>query len=249
MSFRLRKYKNLLKDSGAVEQEALRPRNNRAAGRERHLLLYLQRVAAKNDTFSEFGPSAWGRVQKTNALDFSPGHSIDRREVFLERWAAHALAAALNADPAVRTEIAPRLHPCGCIQDNDFVLLESGEEIALDQETKKLLSRCDGRTPAYSLGVAGTVLEELARNSILRWEVEVPALDPHAFDVLLADVSRWRENETRERWLGIVQPLADCCRQFGEADEIVRRSEIMQEAAGSLQKLGAVGAVIASLPL
>ena len=127
---------NLLKDFGAAEQEALGARNNRAAGRERHLLLYLQRVAAKNDTFSEFGPSAWGKVQKTNVLEFSPGHSINRREVFFERWTAHALAAALNADPAVRAEIAPRVHPCGRVEDNDFVSLESGEKIALDHETK-----------------------------------------------------------------------------------------------------------------
>jgi hypothetical protein len=231
---------NLLKDFGETEVEALRPRNNRAAGRERHLLLYLQRVAAKNDIFSEFGPSAWGSVQKTEALDFSPGCSISQREVFLERWTAHALAAALNSDPAVRAEIAPRLHPCGRIDGDDFVLLESGETIALEQKTKEILSRCDGRTPACSLGVDRTVLEELAAKKILRWEVEVPALDPHAFDVLLEDVSHWRGNETRQRWLSIIQPLADYCRQFAESDEVVRRSEIMREATGSLQKLGAV---------
>jgi len=231
---------NLLKDFGAAEQEALGPRNNRAAGRERHLLLYLQRVAAKNDIFSEFGPSAWGKVQKTNALDFSAGHSINRREVFLERWTAHALAAALNADRAVRAEIAPRLHPCGRIEDNEFVSLESGERIALDHQTRQLLGRCDGKTPAYSLGVPGTVLEELTRQNVLRWEVEVPALDPHASDVLLEDISGWRENGTRERWLGVVQPLADYCRQFAETAEVVRRGEVMQDAASFLQKLGAV---------
>src|SRR5207248_6394114 len=42
--------------------ENLQRRNSRAGDRERHLLLYVQRVAAKNDTFSEFGPSSWGKT-------------------------------------------------------------------------------------------------------------------------------------------------------------------------------------------
>ena len=45
-------------------------RNARSRERDRHLLLYLQRVCAKNDTFSEFGPSSWGRIdQQTPAAN------------------------------------------------------------------------------------------------------------------------------------------------------------------------------------
>ena len=51
---------HLLSTEGDYGQ--LTHRNSRAGDRERHLLLYLQRIAAKNDTFSEFGPSAWGRI-------------------------------------------------------------------------------------------------------------------------------------------------------------------------------------------
>ena len=75
----------------------LPPRNSRSRERERHLLLYLQRIAAKNDTFSEFGPSAWGSASQSGAaLNFEPRPGIARREVFLERWTAHALAAAIK---------------------------------------------------------------------------------------------------------------------------------------------------------
>ena len=49
---------NLISGEISSPPEELRPRNNRAAQRERHLLLYLQRIAAKNDTFSEFKPSS-----------------------------------------------------------------------------------------------------------------------------------------------------------------------------------------------
>jgi len=69
----------------------LPPRNSRNRERERHLLLYLQRIAAKNDTFGEFGPSAWGSAIQSGSLNFEPRPGIARREVFLERWTAHAL--------------------------------------------------------------------------------------------------------------------------------------------------------------
>jgi len=80
----------------------LPPRNAKTRERERHLLLYLQRVCAKNDTFSEFGPSAWGKISTTEkALQLRCAREIAARDVFLERWTAHAVAAAINADPAV----------------------------------------------------------------------------------------------------------------------------------------------------
>ncbi len=75
-------------------------RNSRSRERERHLVLYLQRVAAKNDTFSEFGPSGWGKIGKNvSGVGLKPQPGIARREAFLERWTAHAIAAAINGDP------------------------------------------------------------------------------------------------------------------------------------------------------
>src|SRR5947208_4521759 len=92
----------------------LSPRNKRVRERERHLLLYLQRVAAKNDTFSEFGPSSWGRVDPAIAgVQFDPAPGIANRNAFLERWTAHAVAATINADPEVFPELRPRRNPAG----------------------------------------------------------------------------------------------------------------------------------------
>ena len=85
---------------GANANAALPPRNARARERERHLLLYLQRIAAKNDTFSEFGPSAWGKISRNiSGVTLAPESGTAEREGFLERWTAHAIAAAVNADP------------------------------------------------------------------------------------------------------------------------------------------------------
>src|SRR5437588_10808675 len=101
--------------------ENLIRRNSRAGDRERHLLLYLQRIAAKNDTFSEFGPSAWGKVDPAIAgVQFDPAPGIANRNAFLERWTAHAVAATINADPEVFPELRPRRNPAGLLLGDKF---------------------------------------------------------------------------------------------------------------------------------
>ena len=89
------------------------PRRNAKGGeRERHLALYLQRVATKNDTFSEFGPSGWGTAShETEAIDLNPEPGIARRDSFFERWVAHALAAAINADVGEAKLQPPAMEP------------------------------------------------------------------------------------------------------------------------------------------
>ena len=129
-------------------QDPLPPRKKSARARERHLLLYLQRICGKNDTLSEFGPQGWGRIDSTShALALDPQAGIARRETFLERWAAHGAAAAINADPQAGVELAPRLHPDGRIEQDHFIHTPTGEIVPLDPETLALLARCDGTTP------------------------------------------------------------------------------------------------------
>ena len=53
--------------------EPLPPRKKILRARERHLLLYLQRICGKNDTLSEFGPESWGTVDPaTEGVKFDP---------------------------------------------------------------------------------------------------------------------------------------------------------------------------------
>jgi hypothetical protein len=224
----------------AVAAGPLPPRNKSLRARERHLLLYLQRICGKNDTLSEFGPHGWGTIDaKSKSLQLAPQAGIARREVFLERWTAHGAAAAINADPLTRAELAPRLHPHGRMEGDHFIKTETGETIALDPERRALLARCDGTTPAHSLGVSARSLAELASQNLIRWAMEVRALDPHAFDVLLADVARWRDGPVRTRWLEALQPLAALPGKFAGAAGPISRLALIEEATERLATLGA----------
>lgn len=169
-----------------VEQLALsdkaghRPaRNNAARKVEQSLLLYLQRVATKNDTFSEFGPSSWGRIEPAaNGIELESDAGTTAREVFFERWTAHATAAAMNADP----EVGAALNGC---------------------------------------------------------DIRVPALEPHAFEVLYADVQKWPEGTARERWSALLTPLLQLPSKFAATSAVCERSEILKEARSRLDSLGA----------
>jgi len=228
----------LAKQSSATAG-ALPPRNKQARAHERHLLLYLQRVSAKNDSLSAFGPEGWGTVGgDTMSLKLSPRPGIAARETFLERWTAHGAAAVLNADPEIREELSPRLNPNGRVDGNQFVLADTGEKIPLDPATLELLARLDGVTPAHSLGRGAEALEQLALQKIIRWEVEVPALEPHPFDILVADVAAWRETPARSRWLAQLRPIAALPEKFAATEDTRARIQIIDEADERLARLG-----------
>ncbi len=223
--------------SSIVAAPPARNKNERA--HERTILLYLQRICAKNDSLSAFGPCGWGKIdQQISGIALAAASGIARRECFLERWTAHGAASALNTDPDIRAELSPRIHPNGRLDGDRFVFTETGETISFDQQTIALLARCNGKTPAHSLGVAIELLEELARRNIVRWEAEVPALEPYAFNILVSDVLQWRDTPARKRWLDLLQPIAGLPAKFAGAGETISRVRIMDEACKRLEQLG-----------
>jgi hypothetical protein len=224
--------------SGAPQ--ATPPRNKQARADERHLLLYLQRVAAKNDSLSAFGPEGWGRVEgTTESLAFSPDSGIARRETFLERWTAHGIAAAINGDPEAAVELAPRLQPNGRLEQDGFVFTETGATVTLDATTRALLARCNGTTPAHSLGANIETLVRLAQQDMILWKMEVPAFASHPVEVLISDISRWRAGPAQRRWLDELRPLAALPEKFAATTETLARLGLINQATARLEKLGA----------
>jgi len=239
----------------------LPPRNSRSRERERHLLLYLQRIAAKNDTFSEFGPSAWGSASQSGAaLNFEPRPGIARREVFLERWTAHALAAAINSDPQTFLEHRPRLNPNGLLIDNRFVFADSGIAIEISPQELPILARCNGATPMHTFVAAGgassrepalippaedapagelDLIRGLIDKKILIAALEVPALEPFAFQILRDDIAAWREGAARQRWLPLADSLVKSAADFSETTEPNQRQQIFSAARQQLSQFGA----------
>jgi hypothetical protein len=220
--------------------EELPPRNSRARERERHLLLYLQRIAAKNDTFSEFGPSAWGYIVKDGApLRFHATPGVARREAFLERWTAHAVAAAINADPDAFFEFRPRLNANGRVADGKFILIDSGECIQLTSQQLEILRSCDGKTSVREMPRIAEVIRELAAKKVLITAMEVPAMEPFAFEILRRDICAWSAGAVRERWLPVVTELSTLASRFAGTVDPSHREKILIKTREQLANVGA----------
>ncbi len=221
------------------EATKVQNRSAREGDRERHLLLYLQRICGKNDTFSRFGPSAWGRIsEECQGFNFLPDAPITDRISFFERWTAHAVAAVINQDAETRLEVAPRLNPTGRLEGNAFFLAETNERFLLDEKTIAALQKCDGATPAHVIPLPPERLQSLASQGVIRWQLEVPALEPFAFDCLLKAVRAWREGPVRTRWLDRLEPFAQLPEKFRLTNDVSRRLAIMDEARERLTNLG-----------
>jgi hypothetical protein len=221
-------------------ESASSARNKRARERERHLLLYLQRIAAKNDTFSEFGPSSWGRIDPgISGVQFDPVPGIAKRDAFLERWTAQALATAMNSDPEIFPELRPRLNPNGFLLGNSFVFTDTGERHQLEPDQISLLAQCDGSAPVYALTGSHDALRDLVTKRIVVVAVEVPALDPFAFEVLHKDVVAWRDDESQARWLPLIRSLGELPKKFAGLSAPEQRQQILTEARAHLATFGA----------
>jgi hypothetical protein len=157
--------------------------------------MYLQRLCAKNDTISYFGPSLILPVQEgETAIDHVPADTlIARRELYFEHWAMAELARAAAADPALRPHLRPRRAPTMWL-DGDVLCHPINRRSELPPSYAQLLRVCDGTRSIDELAAQlcdGTeqgfddraeleeALDELASNQVLLVDLPLPTGNFH----------------------------------------------------------------------
>ncbi len=214
------------------------PERRRNQRRDRTLLMYVQRLATKNETMSAYGPLAWGRVDAAGRGVRLEAREGVLRQAYFERWVADAIVATMNRDPETRAEIAPRLHPFARLEDGAVLRLDTGARVPLDAETLALVARCDGRTPAQVLG-AGDRLAALADEGALLWTMECPAFVLDRIGALRASVAAWRDGPARARWAPVLAALSAIPEAFLRETDAASRREIVARAREIVEGLGA----------
>ncbi len=221
-----------------AQQDSRDPFQSKTRNAVEHLALYLQRVCAKTDTISRFGPSAWGAIDDGSGFRIQPVPGITQRRAFLERWVATAVLLAMNADADVRTELAPRVHPDGRIEEASFVRLDTDQVLPCSGPELALLARCDGVTPARVLGDL-TTLEALAARGVVIWRVEPIAFDTRPVETLLEDVRRWRASDVRTRWEPLLEQLVAAAGEVERTEELAARRAAIDRVRQLVQSVGA----------
>ncbi|MEJ7596929.1 MAG: hypothetical protein WKG01_03380 [Kofleriaceae bacterium] len=206
---------------------------------DRTLALYLQRVCVKNDTVSRFGPVAWGSIVPGIGVRIEPAPGIAARHTELELWVVKGVIGLLNAEPEVRPEVSPRLHPHGLVTAGGFARLDEDRELPLTDAERALVLRCDGQTAAHALGDPSilALLASLAERGVIRWELEPMALDIAPLASLAHDVAGWRDTPLRACWQARIAALAAYGTRFAADPSVSGRRAILAGISAALEAL------------
>lgn len=122
----------------------------------RRLYLYLQRLAAKNETTSFFGPLVHGTVDAGVAdVQFGPDTAagVTQTRAFLSFWAVCALARRIAEDPRVRPAI-PITWVAAARLDGQILTLANGARTKVGVALARVAAAVDGKSSQADLASA-----------------------------------------------------------------------------------------------
>ncbi|MES2743634.1 MAG: lantibiotic dehydratase [Pseudomonadota bacterium] len=96
---------------------------------------YVQRLCARSDSVSFFGPLAWGRFSDADGAALSVEQGLPwlaRRNTSFKHWVVSGLAAAMAADPALREQL-PLALAAGCHVESNVLYDAAGQSEPLDK--------------------------------------------------------------------------------------------------------------------
>lgn len=250
-------WQNRIARRNALDSLVRRPANGkRNSQRRRHeetVASYLQRYAAKNETIGFFGPVGWARFTPEGEVVRSrPGTQlVARRQVYFENWCIDALAQTLAREPGMRPWLAPRLRS-GFYCDGRKLHRPFGRAADVSPATARLLSACDGKTPAREIAVtlAGDpgvtlsspeevldLLDRLCKKRIVLWNLEVP-LEPHPERHLAERLARIGDADLRVRAQSRLNLLEEARRKVAHAaGDVAALDAAMRRLEGTFTEL------------
>jgi Lantibiotic dehydratase, N terminus len=179
------------------------------------LARYAQRYCAKNDSIGFFGPMGWARLTDRPGAELAVtgGGGIRWSDVYIEHWAAHALAEAWQADPRVQPYLPVHRNPsvwCG----GEAAHRPYRGAVTLDDAQRAVLARVDGVRPAAELGEVG-VVAGLQAAGVLSVGMRIPA-GAHPLQSLRAAVQVLPPAAPRAELLADLDALESARREVAE---------------------------------
>ncbi|MFD7368774.1 lantibiotic dehydratase [Nocardiopsis alba] len=203
------------------------PSLDRAKGRAfaRRCYLYAQRLGAKNETTSSFGPLVHGRVDP-GARDLEIGtergaddglaEGVLRVRSHVSFWAVTELARAMAADPRVAPRVPVTWVPAAH-RDGTRVTLPGGRSFSLSESGRRLAEAVDSERDRTALAEAAGIdeaeaerlLTRLTRAGAVRTWPEPPSTELSPISVLRRDADRIAHDTDWPRRLAEFCGLAD----------------------------------------
>ena len=207
-------------------------RNKKARQQERFFISYLQRLCAKNDTASYFGPRNFGEFHRENRENLklqtgaaSDGKPISRNQVFFSHWACYALSRVMSGDPGIFPFVIPRRTPLYRFSSGgvDYFGIEKTELSPLES---RIVTMADGRKSfkeiSQTLGDASdeefrAASASLAEKKIITDYVLISPFSTSGVSDLLRFLSGLPEGEARNEWRWRLNRLEEMRLRFQSA--------------------------------
>nr|WP_281390526.1 lantibiotic dehydratase [Sphaerisporangium rubeum] len=237
---------------GHVAGDLTGPRTGRVRSLERQIAGYLQRVAAKNETASFFGPINYGDFSSPGA-ERPRGGTVTRRHAYVAYWVVRALADRIAQEPSVRPHLRPRLSPLATVSvaapvagpapgsppagARVEVTLARSRTVRVTGRAAEVLPLVDGLRDAAELArltgapVAEVVaaLDRLAGARLLTFGLDLPVTEPRALEALFGRVAELPGDcAAREEWLGHLTALRATQQEFAQAG-FSRRQDLLDD--------------------
>lgn len=156
----------------ALIERGIEQIDSRARQRLRLGWNYVQRLCAKNDTSSFFGPIAWGKFVGEDKADINlelcATPWLSSRKTFFEHWVVLRLALAVSVDPGLRDSLPITLSE-GCHVENGVLKYPIGKAQKLDALGAAML---DGFTDMHKPGLScATTVARLAAQGFAQRDV------------------------------------------------------------------------------
>ncbi|MER6714565.1 hypothetical protein [Streptomyces sp. NPDC000877] len=222
-----------------VERWLAAPAPARTTAKDRAFLrrayLYCQRLGAKNETTSFFGPLIHGSVTAdADGIELSaetPSGVVDT-EAFLAFWAVCALGRSMSEDPRLAGRFPVSWIPA-CRYGAGVLTLPDGRRAAVGADQQRILDLIDGiRTPADLARLTGLDLQEVAdglerlqRAGAVRCRPEPPSTTPRPLDWLIALGDRCAADT---EWPARLRRLHGLAIVYGEADGPAKRLDALR---------------------
>ncbi|MFI8497656.1 lantibiotic dehydratase [Streptomyces sp. NPDC085524] len=205
----------------------------------RTALLYLQRLAAKNESTSFFGPLTHGRFTADHEGYRSGPETpsgVRRREAFLTFWATAELARVIARDPELAGVLPVRRSPLVTVLD-DGIRDRQGRVRRLGPLDLALLAAADATTGADALAASlasstGTPaadvrsrIDRLTKAGLLLADLEPASTRPRPLDDLRALV---RSLVPSSPWADRLDRVAASLALFGQASTAAGRADALR---------------------
>lgn len=247
-------YKNVLCSSLSAKSS----RNARTRRTERQLMQYLQRLCAKNETTSFFGPINYGRLGAGNQTETAPAPALPTlppvhmrvpalRKTFVANWAVQELKKVAEKIDQVRASCAPRIDFDCRLEDGSLFISSANRHIDLTRNLANLLAVMDGQRSLYQCATclqittdeALSLLAPLTRRGLVRIGIPLTATDPDPLTTLRKFLSALPQTPALQPILTAIEDIDTLRDAFSVAD-VQTKAKILSQCGDIFSQVSKV---------